>query len=575
MNAVLHAMKNSRFDFVLLVTLVLAFASFNALWLWHFQRGQLLDIDEAGYIGFAVADYQSLAHGGILAFIRTVEAPSIQAPLTTLLAGLAFAFTGVHILSAFGVVVLAGAGCVAAAFFLARAFGMGRLSLAPALLVASCPLILNFSRDFQFSIPTTFVVTASLACLANSQRMTRPGWSVLYGVFLGLMPLSRTMTLAFIPALLAGTLVYVYAEGLTRWRWKTLWLTVSSLTALLVALSWLGPNGKYVFHYLTSYGYGSHAAEYDHGELGIGLLSLIFTFKMLGEYVCLPQFLFIVVAFVMGVFLLIRVSAKNGLIYAGAALLRTPAIPAVAFISGVVLALSSTANKGNGFIAPAVPAMLVLACMLLQRACLTSFSRALYITAVALVAAFGVVPASGLSELTQPIRVTLPVFGNFKLTSPAAHVRNYVMNDQSPKANEIWPMPTAKSQQYVNSFKAAAEYLHGNSAAIGFRGLLFNVNEIILYQEMQDIPRSPALFQIDPVAVAATRAGVSSWLTKGPLASVCYLVLSNDVAHQFPPAIPSSVVEEGAQDAKFNSSDTTWTLPDGEIFTVWQRADCK
>ncbi len=58
-----------RGDFLALAGLVLAFVLFNFVWLWHFRHGQLLTIDEAGYIGIALTDYQSLIHGGWLSFI--------------------------------------------------------------------------------------------------------------------------------------------------------------------------------------------------------------------------------------------------------------------------------------------------------------------------------------------------------------------------------------------------------------------------------------------------------------------------------------------------------------------------
>lgn len=561
-------------DLLVLATLVLVFILFNAAWLWHFRHGQLLDIDEAGYIGFALNDYQSLAHGGFAAFLMSVEAPSIQAPLTTALAGLAFTLTGPHILAAFSIPVFAGAGCILAAFFLARTLGMGRLSLVPALLVASCPLVLNFSRDFQFSMPAAFTSTASLACLLQSQRLTRPGWSVLFGVFLGLMPLSRTMTLAFLPALLAGAVVYAYAGPPTRWRWKTLWLAVALLAALLVAASWFVPNGRYVFHYLTGFGYGRHAAQYNQGQYGIGLSSFIYTIQLLGEYVCLPQFLLLLAAVPVAALIFIHASIKTSLRRAIAAFISSPVIPGLAFVAGVLLTLSSTANKGDGFIAPAVPAMLVLACLAFQTLCREALYRAVYVAVAVLIAAFGILPASGVPSLAQPIRAVLPVLGSVKVTSASAPIQAYEVAGQYSQGNWSWPISPAKGRQYAGIYEQAAQALSGQSAAVGLRGLLFNSNEILLYQEILGVPKSLALFPVDPVAVGATPEGVSSWLTVGQAKSACYLVLTDEVIHQFPPAIPPNVMQEGARTAGFSPSGTEWVLPDGERLTLWRRGNC-
>lgn len=108
---------SKNWDLWVLFAIVLCFVIFNGAWLWYFRHGQLLNIDEAGYIGIALADYQSLLRGGVLDFIKTVEAPSIQAPITTTLAALVFVITGPHVIAAFIVTVMSDAACVVAAFF--------------------------------------------------------------------------------------------------------------------------------------------------------------------------------------------------------------------------------------------------------------------------------------------------------------------------------------------------------------------------------------------------------------------------------------------------------------------------
>jgi 4-amino-4-deoxy-L-arabinose transferase-like glycosyltransferase len=322
------------------VTLMGTFILLDAAWLWHFRHGQLLDIDEAGYIGIALQDYQSLAHGGVLAFLRTVTAPSIQAPVTTAAAALVFALIGPHVLAAFAVTVVSGALCIPAAYLLARALGMGRMALLPALLVATCPFIINYSRVFQFSMPTTFLATAALVCLLQSRRMTRLGWSILFGLCAGLLPLSRTMTVAFLPGLLAGMLAYVYLDGRSKWGRQSKILAMALLAALLVAMTWFIPNGRYVFNYLTSFGYGGHAAEFSDGQDSIGLTSLIFTIGALGNYICLPQFVLLLAALPAGFLLLARLYWQIGPGRALLTVLRHPSFPVLCFVAGDVLALS-------------------------------------------------------------------------------------------------------------------------------------------------------------------------------------------------------------------------------------------
>jgi predicted membrane-bound mannosyltransferase len=160
-----------------LLALLLLFVLINARWIWVYRHGQPLDIDEAGYLAIALVDYYALVREGVVGWLAAVWAPNIQAPLTTGLSSLLFYFTGPHIIVGFAVPLLAGTGCILATYFLGKSMGSRQIGLAASILVASCPVIPNFSRSFHFSLPATLAVTVALLALVKSNRFERIGWA--------------------------------------------------------------------------------------------------------------------------------------------------------------------------------------------------------------------------------------------------------------------------------------------------------------------------------------------------------------------------------------------------------------
>src|SRR6516165_3691110 len=77
----------------------------------------------------------------------------------------------------------------------------------------------------------------------------------------GLLPLARTMSIAFIPGLLCGAFLTIVASPGDRSRRFALF-TAALMTAAATAATWLASNWKHVFQYLFGFGYGDRAVEY-------------------------------------------------------------------------------------------------------------------------------------------------------------------------------------------------------------------------------------------------------------------------------------------------------------------------
>ena len=245
------------------VVLLLA-AAIGVRWLWLFRRGQPYDIDEGSYLSIAIANRLGLSHGGISGWLSSVLTPSIQAPLMTAATTPVLVLAGPDPIAALAVPLGFWLIAVAATFALGRWVGGPRVGWLAGLLMLGAPVLVNYSRSYNFAIAATATIALVLLAFARSGNLERPGWSAALGLFLGLTALARTMTLAFLPAVLVAMVVAV-AAGLHRAR-RAVNAAVAVVVGLAVAFPWYRVNGSRVYDYLTSFGYGSRAAEYGTAE---------------------------------------------------------------------------------------------------------------------------------------------------------------------------------------------------------------------------------------------------------------------------------------------------------------------
>jgi hypothetical protein len=239
----------------------------QARWIFVYRRG-LLDIDEAGYTLSAFRHYNALYEGGFVAWILSVFEPSPVSPLTPGVASLMFAVFGPDPVYGFLVPVLLGVIAVIATYLLGKQVGGQSVGLASAALLATTPLILMYSRSFHFSIPATAITVLALLSLFKSKRAQDWGWVLAFGIFIGIMPLSRSMTLGFIPCVAGAALPYVIFE---QDRWMRIGrLVIAGVVAVLTSLPWLWKSGSLVWWYLSQFGYGSRAVEFGPKTTWLG-----------------------------------------------------------------------------------------------------------------------------------------------------------------------------------------------------------------------------------------------------------------------------------------------------------------
>jgi hypothetical protein len=554
---------------LLLAAAVTAFVALGALWLWEYRRGQPVDIDEAGYLGFAVTDYRGLVDGGPGGYWDSVMGPSIQAPLMTALTTPVFLVTGTGILSGLLVPLLLGGVMLLPAYGLGHEVGGPRVGWVAMALTAGTPVVIGFSRSYNFAIASGAATAVMLWAIARSRGFDRVGWSAVAGVAIGLVALSRTLMLAFLPALGVIGLV-VLAAGPRRGR-RLGCLVLAAVSALAVAGPWYHRNGEAVLDYLTSYGYGRGSTAYGNDQSVLSLDSWRQTAVYVVANSFVPMALLWAGGLVVIVGALVLAVRSEGVLSALRRAARSPLMPSLVWVVWCLAALTSSGNKGTGFLAPLVPAFAVLTAWALWR-----LPRP---TAVALAGVAGVVVALNTvvamfptAEWAQPRQVAVPWVDQATVYSGRGVIQGYVAYARPDLPDGQMTVGEARGwHRSVDELTSDLGQLGPGQVftAFGFRHRLVNVNTVQLEQLLDGGPALP-LTMVDPADVPNDEDAMIDYLTTGYAATSCLLLTSRGLAMEIEPVVDADLMSQAAKEAGFVRR-TTVPLPDGRDVVVWRR----
>jgi 4-amino-4-deoxy-L-arabinose transferase-like glycosyltransferase len=336
----------------------LAFLLIGARWIWLYRQPGLLDTDEAGFLATALSDYLALMAHGVGSWIATTWQPNYQSPFVPAVTSLLFVVVGKHPMAGLLIPVLCASLTVYLSFEIGRrATGSAIQGVLIAALVASCPVIVNYSRTFVFALPAALVFSLAMWSLLKTDRFENWKWSVLLGVCVGLLALTRTVTMAFIPGIGLAAVIYVAADRKSSLR-RACFFALSVVVAIAVAMTWLAFNGKYAVTYLVGWGYGSFSARM--GTTGFSVLILL---RRLWDNINSSLFLPHGLIFVFGLLSYIAMLAVRRWKLRSAAIqtAASPLLPiAIIGLSGLAALITSN-NMGTGFMAPLVPALMTTA----------------------------------------------------------------------------------------------------------------------------------------------------------------------------------------------------------------------
>lgn len=555
----------------------------NAIWVVTQRLGQPLDIDESSSVRISLVDYRGLQNGGIVGWWHQVVGQPVQAPLAPALASILDSVTGLRILNAFFVSVLAYGVLLMATLGLTRKWPMMGRGVA-LFFVAFCPVLLTYSRGFDFAELAAACLASALYFGHRSRGFTRTLPSLGWGACLALMLLSRTMTVAFLPGLLLAALVPVVA----RRSWSGFIRIVGGLAVgAAVAASWYAPNFGSVYSYLTSAGYGPEAALYGPARslFSVGdwyqfLLTNVNVYLYAGEAV------FLVVGWLacVGVViqkcaplrsLRIKLRSLSGQFRAWSASDPLVLSCAIVAVTGMV-ALMSSRNEGSGFIAPLVVPLVIVASWGVTRSLRPLRAwwrpRAVFTMAGAAVVTALTLGSAALTFLPMSVEAvtSVPFPNGDHLTlwdSAQGTLRRYEDSAGVPFSNgKGWMAASAFADNEIWGKSAAAG--HPPVAVLVFNDYMINVNTVSLDSAIHHRGelQLALMYPLPGYKGTAKYLNQIKWIDS----IVTVVATITGGADEFQPAVPVSVGLDYVSSLHFKQFARYW-LPDGEWLVLWSR----
>jgi len=394
---------------IVVVTVVL-----HVVWLVRFRRADIVEWDEAGYMQFSLSNYDALREQGPWTFAKTVAGRETFGPFFPFVTSLAYPITGRSIFGGLLVMPLFFVGLVAATYGLARQLVSSSWAVVAALTVAAIPAVTDYTRLFHFALPATACMTAALWALVRTEGWRRRQWAVAFGVLVALTWLSRTMTVAYAPALAlaAGTQFFVGPPDL-RAKARNLGFAVGA--AVLIAGPWYIRNARSVYDNLAGTGYGAEAARYGQRHSVASWDYWTAELRLDLVHLGLPLAVALLLCFCMA---LASLLARCRIPLLGRRwTVRTAAVLALAIV--VVegyLVLTTSRNEGTGYALPWLPALVVLA----VTAAVSVPTRTLRVGLAGILVAVSLVGVASKSGWVEPLakvrRVSVPGFGEVPVT---------------------------------------------------------------------------------------------------------------------------------------------------------------
>jgi 4-amino-4-deoxy-L-arabinose transferase-like glycosyltransferase len=546
----------------------LVMAAINVWWVATYRHGYPLDVDENGYTMIGVIDFLNFESGGISGWWEAVQNQTPNAPLLPALTSIVLIFNP-GVLQGFGVLIAFAALLTLATYGIGERLAGPRLGALAALAVGTSQGIFIFTHEYIFALPTAAFLSCTVYALIRSEGMLRWRWAVACGAAIGLLLLSRTMAVAFLPGIGVAALLPVAVNYREELKKRLLNLGLLVISAVLVAATWYWNNFGPVYDYLTEFGYGSQAQNYGSEASTLSWER----FKSVAEKIIQGDLLVPMSALVVVGLIALSVAAGRRLIAAEdrrAEALRLLGSNAMALfiVAGAGFgALMSSQNGGFGFTFPVAMLLPPLAVVALR------FYRAAIVPAAVLVvaiAAVNLLANSNVSDdISEPRLVEVPAFGELPWISgePAA-VGNVRQQAPGPRTRF-----TSADEGYVAVDKEMAKTLlekiapEGTPRLVAFasRHRVVSTNSIGLagvVDYRRGIPFTQLLAEPDSVA------HYEEQITGPDLGHPTAVVTTSTEAGDFEPLVTQAKVEIALRNLHFSLVRQV-EMPDGRRLRVW------
>jgi 4-amino-4-deoxy-L-arabinose transferase-like glycosyltransferase len=542
---------------------VLATLALHFVWLHRFRDGYPTEWDESGYIALALSNTYALLDHGLGHLLWTVEVQGAQAPLVPLFTVPFHVVFGADVESSLFVLPLYFALLVVAAYALARRVMSPYWALLAAVVVSSVPEVTDYTRLYHFAVPAAALMTAALWALLRSDGLRSRWWAVGSGALVGLMLLSRTMTIAYLPAFaLAGAIQVVHDRERRGARAANFGL--GAVAAGVVAATWYLRNYHSVFDYLSSAGYGATSGQYGKSHSPFSLAFWTRVGGLVGDDLYLPLAVLVAACLLLGLVGLLRGSQLQGAV-------RRDIWSLVAVVAVGYLTLSSTKNEGTAFDLPWLPELIVLACAAAARVPRREL-RVVLAALLVLVSGGNILMKSGLIRPLATVRAAeLPWGGDVPVTDGRGLIQLEVAGSGYPIGHPADPMPAVEREWLPLERRVAKTMVsyadaHGRRAyaLVSATNPLFSNTRIALSGELccrrlLEVGRlRPRPLDTIPAYRARLRGSGANFLITG----------AEGVTPD--PTVSQAKIEAAARASGFHLI-SRFSLPDGEPLHLWWR----
>ncbi|HKF83671.1 MAG TPA: glycosyltransferase family 39 protein [Solirubrobacterales bacterium] len=551
----------------------MALFALHLLWLARFSFGYVTEWDESGYLSIALNNSHALSADGPFSLVSTVLEQGVQAPFVPLSAVPFNAVFGSGVDASLVVELVFFAVLVVATYAVARRLTTPWWALLATLVVATAPVLSDYARIFHFSVPAAAFLVAALWALMKSEGLTRWPWALACGLLLGLMVLSRSMTIGYLPGFAAAAALPILLGDERRRRLLNFALLCGS-GAVLAAL-WYLPNAESVGSYLLNFGYGAESEAYgaEHSPLSIAYWTREAGAVVDELYFPLGAALVICAAAALVSALVRRRHGQPSREQLKAWLLGDAALAAVIVLEGYV-ALTSSKNQGTAFALPWLPVLIVLVCAAVVRIQWRSV-RTAAVVVLAAVALLNLTMKSGIVPGVGDRRTAdLPLLGETVVTDGRGIVENEVTAAGYPAGSPTEPMPQLQKEwlpfagdvaRWVTDFSEAKG--EEPNLSWGFDDLLLNNTRVALGSQLaleRELPTEFLKPFPDGDSAASYRAQLEEFESnllvvgeRGPGTTGIHLTRRR--------------VEAAARDLGFHPV-RRFTAPDGRELTAWWRS---
>lgn len=546
-------------------------------WVEHYRSGYPFDIDEAGYSTFGFVDYYGLHYQGISGWWEAIQHQPTFAPLLPALTSLTLHF-GLNALNGFFVLAAFALVLALAAYLLADRLVGPRLAAFAAVVTATLPGTVAFSREYIFALPTATFLLIAVYAILRSDGLRRWSWAVGCGVAIGLMVLSRTMAISYVPGiLLAGILPMFLREGGCTIGRRIVNLVLLLIAAAVVASTWYARNVGSVVEYLTSYGYGHKSKFYgaQHALLSWGRFRSVAE-HMISEDLFLPLAAISLVALAALVVAAVqRLRPKMGRRHALLQIASGDAFGiCLVFIIGYG-ALMSSRNGGDGFTIPLTVLLPTIGVVALRRFPAATVPA---VAIVSVVAIFNVVSTTTIWKWAAHGRYTsVPLLAEELPITKGVPKAVFALRLQFPGSEYMFQRRDGLWLRADRKLSGIITRLYGPDGqapvvAFASRNRMLNSNTVQL-ASVEKYQRGIPLEQVEIEEESEDSVGHYKEVLEGSEeAAPTALVTMSSEEDDFSIPITQRKAEAAAREVGFHRF-ASMTLPDGRTLWVWRKGN--